>query len=657
MPIADVKITSRSVVCSSQDNDCENPDIPLSRSWLRIAIAMVFAGQGMVFSLAINMTPPGYGSTSYWLLHGGLIFSSLLVVCFLGAPLIGSTIGMVRSRRLSIEGLFTVSLLGAFTGSLLCTFTGEGAVYYEIVSIVIAIYTIGRLLSGVAQSRLVKETIQIRECFDSALMRTEDGWMTVKVKNVPIGAIVRVQPGEPISVDGIICSGNAYVSETALTGEALPVVRNMGDVVRAGTWSVDGLLDIKVRAQAGKRDLDDLLQRVDDQAGNPSKFESQANRLIQYFLPFVVITSFLCLIYWLFVGSWIEAVFNSMAVLLVACPCALGLATPIGIWQGLLQLAKIGIVSRDGSLIDALAATRLVYFDKTGTLSDASMEVTNFTVVKEWEDRYESLQAMIYTLESKLSHPIARSITNFLPKSDLPISNFKIIPGLGVTGTIEKQFVEIGELGINPKLVKGEFLAKIVGSKGKPIYVFIDKQLAAIFILKERLRDGISLLEEGFKNLNIKVEVLTGDPNPGIELPLIVRSGLSAQQKESPIRSAIRNGLDPLFVGDGINDAPAMTVSMASISMGSGTALARSIANGHLVNDQIGAIPKAIHFSRALHRRLRSNLIYAASYNVLGMGLAFFGVLHPIVAALIMALSSFVVTFRATYFKFNYNSN
>ncbi|MEC7608575.1 MAG: HAD-IC family P-type ATPase, partial [Verrucomicrobiota bacterium] len=426
MPIADVKITSRSLVCSTKDNDCEDPDIQLSRSWLRIAIAMVFAGQGMVFSLAINMTPPEYGSTSYWLLHGGLIFSSLLVVCFLGLPLFGSTIRMVRSRCLTIEGLFTVSLLGAFIGSLFSTFTGEGAVYYEIVSIVIAIYTIGRLIGSISQSNLGKQTTQIRECFGAATMRTKDGWMAVKVEDLPIGAIVRVQPGEPISVDGIISSGSAYVSETTLTGEALPVVRNMGDVVRAGTWSVDGLLEIKVGVQAGRRDLDNLLQRVDEQAGTPSKFEAQANRIIHYFLPFVVIISFLCFIHWLFVGSWAEAVFNSMAVLLVACPCALGLATPIGIWQGLLRLAKMGIISRDGALIDALAATRLIYFDKTGTLSDASMKVTKFSLVKEWEDRHGLLQAMIYTLESKLSHPIARAITNFLPQSDLPISNFKI---------------------------------------------------------------------------------------------------------------------------------------------------------------------------------------------------------------------------------------
>ena len=657
MPIADVKITSRSVVCSTQDNDCEDPDFRLSRSWLRIAIAMVFAGQGMVFSLAINMTPPEYGSTSYWLLHGGLIFSSLLVVCFLGLPLFGSTIRMVRSRCLSIEGLFTVSLLGAFIGSLLSTITGEGAVYYEIVSIVIAIYTIGRLLGSVSQSRLGKQTTQIRECFDAASMRTEDGWMTVKVKDIPIGSIVRVQPGEPISVDGIICSGSAYVSETTLTGEALPVVKNMGDVVRAGTWSVDGLLEIKVGVQAGRRDLDNLLQRVDEQASTPSKFEAQANRIIQYFLPFVVIISFLCFIYWLFVGSWVVAVFNSMAVLLVACPCALGLATPIGIWQGLLRLAKMGIISRDGALIDALAATRLVYFDKTGTLSDASMKVTKLSLVKEWEDRHGLLQAMIYTLESKLSHPIARAITNFLPQSDLPISNFKIIPGLGVTGTIENQFLEVGELGLNPKLVNDAVLSKIAGFKGKPVYVFIDKQLAAFFILKERLRDGFSSLKQGFKNLNIEVEVLTGDPNVRIELPFIVHSGLSPMQKEAHIRSAIRNNLAPLFVGDGINDAPAMTASVGSISMGCGTALARSIANGQLVNNQISVLPEAIHFSRALHRRLRSNLIYAASYNVLGMGLAFFGVLHPIIAALIMALSSLIVTIRASNFNLNYNSD
>ena len=655
MPIADAKITKRSVICSTQDIDSEDSNIRLSRSWLRIAIAMVFAGQGMVFSLAINMTPPEYGSTSYWFLHGGLILSSLLVVCFLGSPLLRSTIGMVCSRRLSIEGLFAVSLLGAFAGSLLSTFTGQGAVYYEIVSIVIAIYTIGRLLSSVAQDRLGRETIQIRECFDSASMCTENGWITVKVKDVPTGAIVRVHPGEPISVDGTIYSGSAYVSETALTGEALPVVRNIGDSVRAGTWSVDGLLEIKVRAQAGNRDLDDLLQRVDNQAVNPSKFEAQANRLIQYFLPFVVITSFLCFTYWLFAGSWVEAVFNSMAVLLVACPCALGLATPIAIWQGLLRLAKMGIVSRDGALIDALATTRLVYFDKTGTLSDATMQVTNLHVVKEWEDRHESLRAMIYALESKLSHPIARAITNFLPKSDLLIKNFKIIPGLGVSGTIANKYIEVGELRLNPNLVKDDILAKIEVGKGKSIYVFIDKQLAAIFTLKEQLRYGFSRLIRGFKNLNIELEVLTGDPNPEIELPVFVRSGLSAQQKESHIRSAIKNGLCPIFVGDGINDAPAMTACMASISMGSGTALTRSIASAQLVNDQISVLPEAIHFTRALHRRLRSNLIYAASYNVLGMSLAFFGILHPIVAAIIMGLSSFIVTIRAACFNWNYN--
>lgn len=160
------------IVCRVGD-DCDDLDLKLSLAWLRIGVAGFFAGQGMVFSLALNMTPPAFGSTAYWILHGGLILSALLVMAFLGGPLFASTVGMVRQRRLSIEGLFTLSLLGAFVGSVVGSATGEGGVYYEIVAIVIAIYTFGRMLGERSQAKLRLESVRLRERFDSALV--DDG--------------------------------------------------------------------------------------------------------------------------------------------------------------------------------------------------------------------------------------------------------------------------------------------------------------------------------------------------------------------------------------------------------------------------------------------------------------------------------------------------
>ncbi|MGB0272609.1 MAG: heavy metal translocating P-type ATPase [Opitutales bacterium] len=648
MPTAEAKLTDGPVVCSTETSGCEATDIRLSRAWLRIAIAAVFAGQGMVFSLAINMTPPEFASVAYCWLHGGLIVSSLMVLCFLGGPLFASTFGMVRARQLSIEGLFTLSLLGAFGGSLLSTFTGHGAVFYEIVSIVVAIYTIGRLLSERSQEQLRHECSKVREDFGSALLRTADGWQNVSVRSVASGAIVRVDPGMPIAVDGIVQSGSGYVRETALTGEPLPVVRHPGDRVCAGTWSVDGAFEIKVQSGAGARDLDKILRTIEDPAGKPSDLQLQANRLIQYFLPLVAGVSLLTAGYWLWAETWVEAMFNSMAVLLVACPCALGLATPVAIWQGLLRLARMGIVSRDGALIDALARTRRVYFDKTGTLSEASMRIAELLVVESWQDRRAALLSIVYAIESKLSHPIARAIVDHLQVDHSPeVSQLKIIPGKGASALVEGFNVEIGEASLQPTQSLQRVCESLKERGGKRTFVFIDGHVAAVFVLRERLREGVPGLRESFRKLNIEVEVLSGDPEPDIQVPFRLRAGLSATQKAAILADANDQGFNPVLVGDGINDAAAMAGAAASIAMGSGARLTRSVASGQLIHDRIEALPTAIRSARLLMRRLRVNLYYAAAYNTLGMCLAAAGHLHPIAAALIMLLSSFWVTTRA----------
>jgi heavy metal translocating P-type ATPase len=649
----------RPVVCSTDDTGCDELDLKHSRSWLRIAIAGVFAGQGMVFSLALSMTPPPYGSLPYWVLHGGLIFSSLMVMAFLGGRLFASTFGMLRSRRLSIEGLFTLSLLGAFFGSLIGSITGEGAVFYEIVSIVIAIYTFGRMLGEHSQAKLLKESGRLREKFDQANLIGEQGAQLIEARSVKVGDQVQVDPGAAFTLDGVVESGVGYVRETALTGEPLPVVRRCGDVVRAGTYSEDGAFTVRVSAGVGDRELDQILGVVEGAQGEPSALQGEANRLIQYFLPLVACIACTTAVFWAVAGTWVDAVLNSMAVLLVACPCALGLATPVAIWHGLYRLSRMGLVSRNGSLIDALARTQTIFFDKTGTLSESEMVLGETLLAEPWENRREALFAALVAVESRSSHPVARTLVRQLPidplgSSESPeVLSVRILPGVGLEARVSIEGSEvdlrIGELADSLQSTKEvlEMERELRMQEGKRVYVSIDQELAVVFVLSERARVGVSGLWERLDALGVEAAILTGDPAPELSLPeqIPLRRGLSAEEKEQ-IVAAAKDRL-PVFVGDGINDTAAMAVAAASVSMESGTGLARSSATAQLVHDRLEILPEAVELSRGIYQRLRGNLVYAFCYNIAGMAFASAGLLHPVVAALIMLVSSFFVTLRA----------
>ncbi|MBL6838470.1 MAG: HAD-IC family P-type ATPase [Puniceicoccaceae bacterium] len=642
------------IVCRGAD-DCDDLDLKLSRAWLKIAIAGVFAGQGMMFSLALNMTPPPHGSPAYLILHGGLIFSSLVVMGFLGRPLFSSTWGMLRARRISIEGLFTLSLLGAFIGSVVGSLTGQGDVFYEVVAIVIAIYTFGRMLGERSQARLKLESERLRERFDRAMVADGAGiWVERPISQVSPGARVCVEPGSAFSVDGWIVEGVGYVEETALTGEPLPVVRRPGDRVRAGTWAVDCRFVLEVEHSLGARELDTILQAVEAADGRPSGLQIQADALVRVFLPFVVLVSLSSALYWIFAGSWIDVVLNSMAVLLVACPCALGLATPVAISQGLFRLAQMGLVSRDGALIDALAKTKKVFFDKTGTLSESSLRVIELWLDETLPMERTHLLSSVLEAESSVPHPIARALTQYLVANDMTagaaIEDLRLIPGQGlecrVSGAGGAHMIRVGEASLGASEPPVDQLHE---KKGKRVFVWLDGRIVACFVLQESLRASVDTVWQQFDELEVATRILTGDPSPEVSIPkkVALEAGLSSADKVRRVTESQIAGESPLFVGDGINDAAAMRVASGSVAMDSGAGLARSAAMGQLTGDRIEIIAQAISLARDIYRRLRGNLIYAAAYNTLGMVLAAAGLLHPVAAAMIMLVSSFWVTARA----------
>lgn len=651
--------SSTCMSCHTVSEDCEDLDLKTSRHWLRIAVACVFAGQGMVFSLALNMTPPPFVSPAYLILHGGLIISALVVMGVLGPPLFVSTWEMLKARRISIEGLFTLSLLAAFLGSLAGSISGKGDVFYEVIAIVIAIYTFGRMLGERSHSNLNRECEVLKDRFNRAIVRSETGqWVEKHISNISVGELLRVDPGASFAADGVILEGSGYVEETALTGEPLPVIRQPGDKVRAGTWSLDSRFILEVEQTLGGRELDKILDALDSADGRPSIFQSKANVFVSYFLPLVLTISIGTALFWFLEGTWVDAILNSMAVLLVACPCALGLATPVAISHGLFRLAQMGLVSRDGALIDTLAKTRQVFFDKTGTLSEPSLQVVDTWAKEPLPIERIALISSIAQAQSSVKHPVARAISQYLGDNNISIEDqikdLRLIPGSGI-----EFFLDYG--GISKKVLVGdedlydtsesmhEVLNKLHEKRGKRIFVWYDEELVFCFVLRERLRKGVSEVCFELNGLDIDAQVLTGDSSPDIKLPeeIGLKVGLSSADKVQYVTDSRAGGKFPLFIGDGINDTAAMTAASGSIAMDSGVGLARSAAMAILSADRLTVIPEAIRLSRSIHKRLWGSLLFAALYNVVGVFLAAVGALTPVIAAIIMLISSFLVMSRA----------
>ena len=614
----------------------------LARGWLRIGAGLAVAGQAMVFGLAVNLTPAD--GAGYWVVHGGLIAAALGVLLFLGGDLVRGAWTALRARTITIDLLFLVTLTGAFAGSLVSTVTGTGAVYYEVVAVLIAVHTVGRLLAARSRVAALAAVDRTRREFATARVRGGGGAVAEKAIDV-IAATDRVlvAPGGAIPVDGTIVAGHSYIVETSMTGEWRPVAREPGDPVLAGTHAVDG--DLEITPNPGPRRLDAILVEVARARGAPNRLQAQADRLIGWFLPVVVTVSGLTFAFWLWQATWPEALFNAMAVLLVACPCAMGLATPIAVWGGLAQLTRLGFVARTGDILDALGRCEVLCLDKTGTLSESRLTVAAWRFEPAFADQSAWLKAAVAALESDLQHPIAEAITiECHQNGDTSVepAERRVVAGAGVIGVIDGKRLSVGEWTL--KLGQEARPAEV----GKAVFVRVNGVLAATIELGETWRRGMTEALNQLTRQGLTVEVLTGDTQTPASMPVSVRSGLKPEEKLWQVEAWEMAGKPVVLVGDGVNDAAAMSAASGSIALGGGAELARASAQATMSGDDLRVLPAALQVGRAVRRSVHANLRFAATYNAVGMALAAAGWLHPVVAALLMVGSSLAVAVRAT---------
>ncbi len=626
------------------------------RGWLRIGIGLAVAAQAMVFSLAVNITPAK--GAAYWLVHGGLIASAAAVLVFLGRDLIGQAWAAARARRVSIDLLFLTTLLGALGGSLTSTFTGTGSVYYEVVAVLVVVHTLGKMAGARSRSAALRAADAVAEKYDRCVVLAGDGREDSRaVAALRGGERVVVAPGGAICVDGVIAEGRSYVEEAALTGEWRPVSRGPGERVWAGTHAVDGRL--VVVAEAGERRLDGVLRAVAEARLAPSRLQAQADRLMTWWLPVVTgVAAATFFGWWLGAGvEWTRALFNAMAVLLVACPCAMGLATPVAVWGGLARLVKLGIVARSGDFLDALARVDRVCFDKTGTLSEERLTVLGWGIEPAWREREAELKAMVAAVERGAAHPVARALAESAGAEAPEKCNqfgytfpeLRTVAGAGVEALVERWgLVRVGERSF----CGGG--ADMEAEAGKLVWVSVEGKVAARVRLGETWREGLEETVAGLRALGIEPEVLTGDPSAGeigkcnqFGYTLPVRAGLTPGEKLARVRELAGEGRRVLFAGDGVNDAAAMGAASASLALRGGSELARAAAMAVCAGEDLRKLPEAVRVARRVRAGVRGNLRFAASYNAVGMALAAAGALHPVAAALLMVGSSVWVGVRA----------
>jgi heavy metal translocating P-type ATPase len=625
-------------------------------AWWRIGVGILIAGNSMTVSLAVNTSEisPKEADVVHAVL-GGL---ALLSLALLGGPLLRNLWRSIAERRITLEALFISGVIGAFTASAVAALTGHGDVYFEIVSILLVVYAFGQQVTTGARERALSAT-RAWAPEHTVCRRIDDqgNASEVVLDEVVVGDLLRVDPGETIPVDGTLESGTAWVREAEMTGEGFAAVRRPGDAVWAGTHPLDAGLVVRATAVGGERRIDGILDAIDHARAQPTSWQHRADRLVAFFLPLVLTIAGATFAVWTHLEGWTVGLFNAMAVLLVACPCALGLATPLAAWAALARLAGRGLVARSGAVVEALEAVDLVVFDKTGTLTRSTLSLLDLTTRGDGDDR-QRVQRAIQILEDASSHPIASAFRELVPDPAGTAADTRVLPGVGLTGRVSLDGVPpeswtIGDpdgLGIADDPEWATLAGMLCAPSGaRRIAVVRDGSPAAAAAIDEHPRTGWQEALADLRELGLATEVLTGDraeraDNLGVDRVL---AELDPDDKLREVRDHRAGGRRVLLVGDGVNDAAAMAAADVGIAVSDGAELALEVADLSWHGGDLRTIPWAVDLARRTVATIRSNLAIALAYNAVGISLAVAGILHPVAATVLMTCSSLVVTWRA----------
>lgn len=597
----------------------------------------------------------------------------------------------IKNRVANMDFLIALGTSTAYIYSAFVVFfpgilpVEEKNVYFEVSAIIIAFVLLGKYMEEIIKKRssaavrklldLKPPTARVIRTVPSSEFGVKSEEIEIPAESVMVDEIVIVRPGEKIPTDGIVIDGHSSVDEKMITGESVPVEKKSGDEVIGGTINKVGSFKFKATRVGADTTLNQIIKMVEEAQASSSQIQRLGDKVASYFVPAVIGVAFSSAAVWIILGNSTNALLSFVAVLIIACPCAIGIATPAALMVGVGKGAELGILIRGAEYLERAEKLKVVVFDKTGTLTKGEPAVTEIVPMPDVKDEDVLLLAAI--AEKGSEHPLAEAIikrTNMMGLSIPDAEKFEAIPGHGVKVTHEGKEIVIGnrrlmkQTGIDMEnkeaIISGleekgntVMIVAITNPPSPPLIKGGEGGLLGFIAVADTLKENAEDVIKGLKNEGIEVVMLTGDnertakaigSKVGIER---IISNVLPGDKAKVIKVLQNEGKVVAMVGDGINDSPALAQADLGIAIGSGSDVAKETGGIILVRDDLRDVIKSIKLSRATLRKIKQNLFWAFIYNSVGVPIAAFGLLNPIIAAAAMALSSLSVVANSALLK------
>ncbi len=644
----------------------------------QLRVAFLFATPLFILEMGAHFIPPFHAflERTFNTQHLWYVQAILAALVLFGPGREILIMGWHGLRRLApdMNSLVALGTLSAFSYSLIATFIpsllpeATVNVYFEAAAVIIALILLGRYMEARAKGNAadaIKRLINLQP--REARVVVGDKSFDKPVAEIRTGEILEIRPGERIALDGVVVSGNSFVDESMLTGEPVPVEKEADAKVIGGTVNQTGSLQVKVEQVGANTVLAHIIRLVEQAQGSKLPIQGLVDRVTLWFVPAVMVAALLTFIVWMIFAptpALSLALVNAVAVLIIACPCAMGLATPTSIMVGTGRAAQLGILFRQGQALQELKDVKVIAVDKTGTLTEGKPQLTDFTVTAGQQE--DSVLALVAAVEQQSEHPIALAIVQAAEQRELhipAISEFQSITGMGVQATVDGTLIQIGadrfmhSLDISTDNFATQ--AQQLGEQGKsPMYAAIAGQLAVMMAVSDPIKSSSKAAIDHLHKQGLKVAMITGD-NQHTANAIAKQLGIDhvvaqvlPEAKVEAVKELQEKYGKVAYVGDGINDAPALAAADVGIAIGTGTDIAMDAADVVLMSGHLTGVINALALSKATLRNISQNLFWAFAYNIAlipvaaGILYPFNGtLLSPVLAAGAMALSSvFVVT-------------
>ncbi|MGE8686467.1 MAG: heavy metal translocating P-type ATPase [Achromobacter sp.] len=645
-----------------------------------LAIAALFALPVFIMEMGAHMVPAFHhliadtiGTQNSWYIQFAL---STIVLFGPGLRFFQKGVPALLRGAPDMNSLVAVGTSAAYAYSVVATFAagllpaGTVNVYYEAAAVIVALILLGRYLEARAKgntSEAIKRLLGLQA--KTARVIRQGAATEIAIEDVVAGDMIEVRPGERIPVDGEVVEGSSFIDESMISGEPVPVEKTPGSEVVGGTVNQNGALTFRATKVGNDTVLAQIIRMVEQAQGSKLPIQALVDRITMWFVPAVMAAAILTFIIWLAFGpepALTFALVNAVAVLIIACPCAMGLATPTSIMVGTGRAAQMGVLFRKGEALQSLKDAQVVAVDKTGTLTKGRPELTDLIVAPGFERA--AVLGKVATVEAKSEHPIAQAIVEAAREQGIAlgaIAAFESVTGFGVKAIVDDARVEIGadrymrKLGLDVDAFSSD--AARLGDEGKtPLYAAIDGRLAAMIAVADPIKETTAAAIRALHDLGLKVAMITGDnrrTGEAIARQLGIDEVVAEVLPDGKVAAVqrLKQQYGPIaYVGDGINDAPALAEADVGMAIGTGTDIAIEAADVVLMSGDLGGVPNAIALSKATLRNIKQNLFWAFAYNValipVAAGLLYpvnGSLLSPVFAAGAMALSSVFVLSNA----------